>query len=144
MTQPPKRILVTGSRDWADADAIEAQLCGYPVGTVVVHGACSRKVCGVEVSADMLAARIAVAYGYAVEPYPSDWSVKPDTPAWAVKRRRDGTLYDVRAGALRNEQMLDTGIDLVLAFQRGGSRGTGHVIDSARRRGIPVEVFTQG
>jgi hypothetical protein len=38
--------------------------------------------------------------------------------------------------------MLDTGPDLVLAFQRNGSRGTQHTIDEARARGIPVEVFT--
>jgi len=119
------RVLVCGSRDWGDAEAIERELCGWPVGTVVVHGAASRKVRGVEQSADMLADRIARAYGYRVEPFPADWKAEPR-----------------RAGILRNLAMLDTGPDLVLAFQRNGSRGTQHTIDEARRRGIPVEVFT--
>jgi hypothetical protein len=39
--------------------------------------------------------------------------------------------------------MLDTKPDLVLAFQRDGSRGTQHTIDEARKRGIPVEVHVE-
>lgn len=121
----PLRVLVCGSRDWGDAEAIEAQMVGWPVGTVVVHGAASRKIRGVEQSADMLADRIAQALGYGIDRFPANWK-----------------HHGKAAGYIRNLAMLDTRPDLVLAFQRNGSKGTQHTIDEARKRGIPVEVFT--
>jgi hypothetical protein len=60
-----------------------------------------------------------------VEEYPADWRT-----------------HGRRAGFLRNLEMLDQRPDLVIAFQRNGSRGTQHTIDEARKRGIPVEVYT--
>lgn len=41
--------------------------------------------------------------------------------------------------------MLDTGIDLVLAFhnQIEVSKGTGDMVRRARRKGVPVEVITE-
>jgi len=44
------------------------------------------------------------------------------------------------AGHARNRAMLDLRPDLVISFQRNGSRGTQGTIDEARRRGIDVEV----
>jgi hypothetical protein len=79
----------------------------------------------VEESADMLADMIARGYGFSVERYPANWK-----------------HYGKAAGIIRTLAMFDSGIDLVTAFQRGGSRGTQFGIDEARRRGIPVEVFT--
>jgi hypothetical protein len=92
----------------------------------VIHGAASRKPRGVERSADMLADRAARELGFTVEPHPADW-------------KRHGKA----AGPIRNLAMLDTKPDLVLAFQRDGSRGTQHTIDEARKRGIPVEVHVE-
>lgn len=46
-----------------------------------------------------------------------------------------------RAGIVRNDQMLDTKPDLVLAFWDGQSKGTKHTIDQARKRGITVEIY---
>jgi hypothetical protein len=121
----PLRVLVCGSRDWGDRGAISRRLQRLPLGSVVIHGAASRKVAGVEQSADMLADHIAMLLGFYCEKWPADWNQFPRA-----------------AGIIRNSAMLDTGPDLVLAFQRNGSRGTQHTIDEARRRGIPVEVFT--
>jgi hypothetical protein len=122
------KILVTGSRDWGDYAAIYSRLSALPgehEEITIVHGACSRIVCGFEVSADMLADAAATCLGFEVKPYPADWDAEPK-----------------RAGIMRNLKMLDEQPDLVLAFQRAGSRGTQRVIDEARRRGIPVEVHT--
>lgn len=96
-----------------------------PAGSLVIHGAASRRVQGAEVSADMLADIIARGYGLSVQRFPANWR-----------------HYGKAAGYIRNLAMLDTDPDLVIAFQRNGSRGTQHTIDEARRRGIPVEVFT--
>lgn len=122
--QSERRVLVCGSRDWGDPEPIAERLSRLPRSTTIVHGDASRKVDGVEVSADRLADRIAVSLGFLVERYPADWK-----------------NHGRAAGVIRNVFMLDTGIDRVLAFQRNGSRGTQHTIDEARRRGIPVEVF---
>lgn len=35
-------VLVTGSRDWADAAAIRDRLRLYPAGTILLHGDCGR------------------------------------------------------------------------------------------------------
>lgn len=119
-------VVVCGSRDWADGAAIQRRLRALPgedEDITIIHGACSRKINGREVSADMLADKTALALGFKVEGYPADW------------QRHGG-----RAGRIRNREMLDRCPDLVLAFQRNGSRGTQDCVDEARRRGIAVEV----
>lgn len=120
------KVLVCGSRDWGDFDTIFNALSCLPgEGTVrIIHGAASRVLKGHEQSADMLANSAASQLGFHVQRFPADWS-----------RGR-------RAGPERNRRMLDQQPDLVLAFQRNGSRGTQDTIDEARRRGIPVEVHT--
>jgi hypothetical protein len=117
------RVLVTGSRNWSDRSAISRRLQRLPLDATVVHGAASRKQRGIEQSADMLADDVANTLGLRTERWPADWKQFPRA-----------------AGVIRNVAMLDSGIDLVLAFQRDGSRGTQHAIDEARRRGIPVEI----
>lgn len=120
-------ILVCGSRDWRYQDTIADVLSDYAVeDTTIMHGACSRKVKGVEVSADMLADRVARIYGYKVRQYPADWKSEPR-----------------RAGFIRNLQMLDLKPDLVIAFQRNNSHGTQHTIDNAKKRNIPVRVISE-
>jgi hypothetical protein len=75
--------------------------------------------------ADRWAAEVARQLGCRVRAFPADWD-----------------RFGKRAGILRNLQMLDQEPVLVLAFQFNGSRGTQHTISEARRRGIPVEVYT--
>lgn len=129
------RVLVCGSRDWGweNRHVIEdrlRQLLGqHGHGLVIVHGACSRPVTVAgrvyEQSADMLADAAAKHLGLAVEPHPANWKLGR------------------RAGPIRTNQMFDSGIDLVEAFQRGNSPGTAHAIREAKRRGIPVEEHHQ-
>lgn len=114
------RVIVCGSRDWQDAAAIQRRLSALPgehEEITIVHGAAR--------GADHMASMAAADLGFAEEGYPANWED-----------------YGRRAGILRNLEMLNDGADLVLAFQRNGSRGTQHTIDEARRRGIPVEVHT--
>jgi hypothetical protein len=110
------KVLVCGSRDWTDEDAIADVLAEYaPDYPTIIHGAAR--------GADSIADRVAKTYGYTVKPFAADW--------YGMGRR---------AGIIRNLRMLDENPDLVIAFQINGSRGTQHTIDEARRRGIPVEV----
>lgn len=110
------RVLVCGSRSWSDEDTIRARLRKLSRGTIIMHGG-SR-------GADVIAGAHALSLGMIVDEHPANWH--------ALGRR---------AGVVRNLQMLDQLPDLVLAFQMNRSLGTQHVIDEARRRGIPVEVF---
>lgn len=119
-------VVVCGPRDWADGAAIHRRLSALPgehEDITIIHGACSRKVNGREVSADMLADAAARELGFTPWPHPADWE-----------------RYGLSAGRRRNRAMLDRCPDLVLAFQRNGSRGTADTIAEARRRGIEVEV----
>ena len=111
------RVLVCGSRTWRDRDTIGAVLGAIPRGSTIVTGGAR--------GADQLAETIAHALGFEVETYLADW-------------QRDGQ----GAGFARNLRMLASEPDLVLAFQRDGSRGTQHVIDEARKRGIAVQVWS--
>lgn len=112
------KVLVCGSRDWADREAINRRVARLPEGSIVIQGGCR--------GADVMARHAAALANLHWAEVPAMW-----------RNGRD-------AGKARNRAMLDLGPDLVIAFQRDGSRGTQHTIDEARRRGISVEVYTSG
>ena len=111
------RVIVCGSRDWHDVDAIRRALARlpFPHETVIVHGDAR--------GADKQAGEIARTMGFRVEAHPAEWS------KW-------GRI----AGPKRNQKMLDLGADLVLAFQLNASTGTNDMILKAARAGVPVEI----
>lgn len=116
----PLRILVTGSRDWVDAPAVESVLRDvlrefgvHPAQVTVVHGA-ARGV-------DTIAHQAALRLGMRLEPHPADWE-------------RHGKA----AGHRRNAHMVSLGADVVVAFPRGRSRGTRGCMALAVGAGIPV------
>lgn len=111
------RVLICGSRAWTDEQAVWDRLDALAPDEVIHGGARG---------ADTMADRWASERGVRSHPFYADWA-------------SDGK----RAGILRNLAMLDEEPDLVIAFQLAGSRGTQHTIDEARRRDIPVEVFSQ-
>ena len=117
------RILVTGSRDWKNAEAIErafqiierdladAGRLKEPV--IIVHGGAR--------GADTLAGPIALEVFGAikVEAYKADW----DT-------------YGKAAGFMRNAEMVQRGADVCLAFIKNNSRGATHCAQLAEEAGI--------
>lgn len=120
----PYRVLVTGSRDWADDTAVGEALSEAirPVwhdrNVVIVHGACPS-------GADQLAHKWAEVFGVAVERHPANWQINGK-----------------RAGFIRNALMVNLGADLCLAFIRNGSRGASHTAALAEQAGIPVRRWT--
>lgn len=120
------RILVTGSRDWTDQVVIVQALWdtamqmvreGYV--PVLVHGACPT---GADHIADMA------------------WS----TNQWEVERHpADWDKFGKRAGYLRNKEMVDSGIDVCLAFIKNGSKGATMTLNLADAAGIPTKIYRE-
>lgn len=119
------RILITGSRNWDDAEhirkvitflALEAQYRGEPV--TVVHGACHD-------GADAMADRVANELRLTVERHPADWG-------------RHGRS----AGFIRNAEMVKAGADMCVAFIRDASLGATHCADLASKAGVHVWRYT--
>jgi hypothetical protein len=116
----PSRVLICGGRDFNNEYLFQHVLndfwhidMGFTPFTIIHGGARG---------ADNLAARWAYDNKMKVESYPADWNT-----------------HGKAAGPIRNQQMLDTGIDVVIAFP--GGRGTQHMINIAKKAGVEVRVI---
>ena len=104
------RIIVCGGRDYKDGSTVARVLSALDLSdTVIVHGAAS--------GADDLAHSWCRTYGVYAERHPADWNA-----------------HGKAAGPIRNQQMLDAGADLVIAFP--GGRGTDDMVRRARAAGV--------
>lgn len=117
---PPRRILVTGSRNWADVHAVvdalevlDAFCSPHPV--TLVHGGAP----GADTFADAWA-----------RCHSPRWTVEAHPARWAT--------HGVGAGPVRNRQMVQAGADLCLAFIRNRSRGASGCAALAQAVGIPT------
>lgn len=108
------RVLVCGSRSYKGYELVKQSLSYYKPGTTTVVEGCAS-------GADRLAEIAAYELGMRIEHHPADWK-----------------KYGRRAGYIRNVEMLDSGIDVVLAFWDGESKGTAHTMREAEARGITV------
>jgi hypothetical protein len=118
------RVIVTGAMGWTDAAAIRRELEKLPPGSTVVHGDAP--------GVDVLAGQIARELGFVVEAL--------------CKIEADYRRYRRAAWKGLNERMLDSGVDLVLAFhpelgEPGKARGSGHMVELAQDRGVEVRGF---
>ena len=110
------RVIVCGSRRWADRDMIRRALVEVGA-TVVIEGEAQ--------GADTIAREIAEELSIPVETYPADWE-----------------RYGKAAGPKRNARMLAEGRpDIVLAFPLPESNGTLDMVKKARAAGIRVVVL---
>jgi len=109
-----KRYIVCGGRDYSDRSFVYLNLnkmLEYDWNFVLVHGACR--------GADMLAAGWGEAAGVILEPHPANWNE-----------------LGKAAGMIRNREMLETGVDGVVAFP--GSVGTAGMVNMARRAHVLI------
>jgi hypothetical protein len=112
------RVLVTGSRNWADREAIQTALinCGA---TLVAHGDAK--------GTDSIAHEIAMSLGLDVVRFPANWNG-----------------HGKSAGPQRNRRMYDmVQPDLVLAFPLTASVGTWDMAKYAELKGCTVIVDTR-
>lgn len=119
------RILITGSRNYSDPSTLRAALfqswraLGQRYDTVLVSGAHRH-------GADALAEQYWRELCLPVETHPADWST-----------------HGRAAGPIRNQQMVDRGADICLAFPTSSSIGTWDCVRRAKAAGIPVEIHKQ-
>lgn len=126
------RVLVTGDRNYTDVETIGGALervqvmwnePGEHIGNypTIIHGGAT--------GADTIAQVLAEWMGFPTEGYAADW-----------KR------YGRAAGPIRNQQMLDTGVDLCLAFHNDleNSKGTLDMVTRCQEAGVPVRLYSKG
>ena len=115
------RVLICGDREWEDEARIESILKYMQLvykDITVIHGAAR--------GADRLGGIVAKRLGLSVEEYPAEWD-----------------KYGRAAGPIRNQQMIDTKPDLVLAFHSDieNSKGTKDCIGRAKKQNIMVMLY---
>jgi len=112
------RVIFCGSRNWLNLYKIKERMRLLPEDTIIISGHCK--------GADMESEWAAKDLGYTCEVYPANWRE-----------------YGRAAGVLRNQQMLDTGVDLVIAFHPdiSKSKGTLDMITRAAKAGVNVELI---
>ena len=129
------KVLVTGSREWANAAAIERELKKLPPGTIIVHGHHWE-------GADALADKVAMKLGFKIRRYPADW-----------EGEKERTGSSAAAGPKRNSAMIKSehpdedgvpfNLGLAFAVDLSRARGTKDCVGKARKAGIKVEVFSE-
>lgn len=120
-----RRVLVTGSRDWTDREAIletlkfEFQINFRDRGMILVHGDCPT-------GADFMANEVWENQGLTVEKHPADWN-----------------QYGKRAGFIRNQEMVDSKPSICYAFIKNNSKGATHTVKACEKAGIPTFIIRE-
>lgn len=158
------RVLITGSREFTDNTLMrralsEARQRAQGRHMTIVHGGAR--------GADSIAAELArISKNADSEPWPALWRRAPedlfpdnvgpaghsnpnlppyyrDEALYQDEHARWSADYDRAAGFARNEAMLESGIDEVLAFLQHGAanRGTKGAIRAAERLGLTVRIY---
>ncbi len=130
------RLLITGSRSWTDYKLMRMELGSIyhqletqkrPV--VLIHGAAK--------GADSMAGEIWKSLGGKVEEHPAQWSTHDSKcPAW-----HQGMQTCKRAGYRRNDQMVNLGVSMCLAFIKDNSRGATMTANLVKAAGIKIREF---
>lgn len=115
------RVIVAGSTQWDDADAIHRELVELSSDSVVIHGDAP--------GADQIGGEIARQIGLSVEPI--------------AKNSKDYRRYRRGAWKSLNERMIQSGVELVLAFHPAidKSKGTRHLVALANEMEIKVKII---
>lgn len=126
------KVLVCGSRDWADVKVIEREFKKLPAGTTIIHGACPT-------GADAIADKLAMKLGFKIKRYPADWDgeLAATGSAKAAGPKRNSKM-------IREEHRGGEPINFGLAFTSdlSRSRGTKDCVERAKKAGIKVEIVS--
>ena len=117
------KVIIAGGRDFTNVTVMATTLNNLQDVDHVIEIEKLTLICGMARGADLTAYKLFSEAGLPVEAYPADWD-----------------QYGKQAGFIRNIQMADVA-DMLIAFWDGESRGTAHMIDTARKLNLNVLVF---
>ena len=127
------KVIIAGGRDFNDFEKL-TKFCDK----VLVNKRPNVEiVSGKAKGADTLGESYANIRGFNVKEFPAQWDNK-EVP-YSEIGSTNGRTYWRLAGIRRNEDMADYA-DALIAFWDGESRGTGHMIKDARKKGLLVRV----
>lgn len=115
-------ILIAGSRDFNNYDLVESTLTAWAKNQSITNNDITI-ISGGARGADKLGERFAKEYDLKLQIYPADWN-----------------QYGKSAGYKRNTQMAEV-TDVAFIFWDGESKGTKHMIDLCKSRGIDTHVI---
>ena len=117
------RVIIAGGRDFTNVNVMAETLNNLQDVDHAIEIEKLTLICGMARGADLTAYKLFREVGLPVEMYPANWDE-----------------HGKQAGFIRNTQMADVA-DMLIAFWDGESRGTAHMIDTARKRNLNVLVF---
>lgn len=111
------RVIIAGGRDFRDYPTL-CKVCDH----VLSKSDDIEIISGTANGADSLGEKYAKERGYTLKQFPADWDE-----------------FGKAAGYIRNDEMAKYG-DALIAFWDGKSKGTGHMIDLAKKRNLKVKI----
>ena len=117
------KVIIAGGRDFTNVTVMATTLNNLQDVDHVIEIEKLTLICGMARGADLAAYKLFSEAGLPIKMYPADWD-----------------QYGKSAGFIRNAQMADIA-DMLIAFWDGESRGTAHMIDTARKLNLNVLVF---
>ncbi len=117
------RVIIAGGRDMNDYALVE-QEADKLLGNMVARGEQIVIISGNARGADRMGELYAEARGYECRTYPADWDA-----------------HGKSAGYKRNQLMAENA-DALIAFYDGKSKGTGHMINIAKTKGLPTRIVS--
>lgn len=114
------RVLICGDRNWDDGEVIEIIVSGLSSDCIIVEGDAR--------GADRLGGEAAEACGLDYDVFPANWN-----------------LHHRAAGPIRNQEMLNSGIDLAFAFHDNitESKGTKDMVKRLKKAGVRTYVISR-
>lgn len=120
------KVIVAGSRSFTDLDLLRNK-CDYYLSDAIARNYDIEIVSGTAKGADKLGEAYALEKGYHIAFFPADWKT-----------------HGKRGGYLRNQQMADYANDCgngaLICFWDGQSKGTAHMIDIAKQKGMHIRI----
>lgn len=116
------KIIIAGSRDFTDYEKL-CKFCDTYTQKILEEGFQIEIVSGRARGADFLGEKYATERNFHLKIFPANWD-----------------KFGTRAGYIRNKEMA-TYANALIAFWDGNSRGTGHMIDLAKKFNLKISTI---
>lgn len=128
------KVIIAGGRDYKDYNQLKSY-CKH----LLQNKDNIEVVSGTAEGADSLGENFAIEHNLGLKSFPAPWHEVNGKPKSEIGTRKDGSQFWKKAGPVRNVQMANYA-DALIAFWDGKSKGTKHMIDTAKKLGLKVAV----